>query len=236
MRQSLVLLPGLLNDHRLWTHQVEDLADVADVQVGDLTRDDSMAAMAERVLAVAPDRFALAGLSMGGYVALEIMRRAAGRVERLALLDTAARPDTPEQSQRRRDAVAIARLPGGFAKIMPAMLPNLVHPDHLPLDRVGGLARDMALAVGPEAFARQQNAIIHRPDSRPGLPRISCPTLVLVGRDDALTPLDRAEEMAALIPGAVLEEIEHCGHLSALEQPEQVSAALRRWLLYNPIV
>lgn len=236
MRQSLVLLPGLLNDHRLWTHQVEDLADVADIRVGDLTQDDSMGAMAERVLATAPERFALAGLSMGGYVAMEIMRRAPERVERLALLDTAARPDTPEQSQRRRDAMAIAQIPGGFAKIMPTMLPNLVHPDHLVLERVGGLAKDMALAVGPDAFVRQQTAIIQRPDSRPGLPRISCPVLVLVGRDDALTPMDRAEEMAALIPGAVLEKIEHCGHLSALEQPEQVSAALRRWLAYIAIV
>lgn len=230
MRQSLVLLPGLLNDHRLWAHQIADLADLAESVVGDLTRDDSMAGMAKRVLAAAPPRFALAGLSMGGYVALEIMRRAPERVERLALLDTTAQPDTPEQSQRRRDAVALAQA-GGFARIMPGMLPNLVHPDHLALDRVGGLVKEMALAVGAEAFARQQNAILHRPDSRPGLPRIACPTLVLVGQDDALTAPERAEEMAALIPAATLAEVEHCGHLSALEQPQEVSAALRAWLV-----
>lgn len=229
MSRTLVLLPGLLNDHRLWNHQIAAVAPLAESTVADLTQDDSLAAMAERVLAAAPERFALAGLSMGGYVALEIMRRAPARVERLALLDTTARPDSPEQSQRRKDAVALARA-GGFEKIMPTMLPLLVHPDHLALERVGGVAKDMARAVGAEAFARQQNAIMHRPDSRPGLPRIACPTLVLVGDEDAATPPDRAEEMADLIPGARLELVERCGHLSALEQPEAVSAALWRWL------
>lgn len=229
MSRTLVLLPGLLNDHRLWEAQVDALAPLAECRVADLTQDDSLAAMAARVLAAAPERFALAGLSMGGYVALEILRRAPERVERLALLDTTARPDAPEQTQRRKDAVAIARA-GGFDKIMPTMLPALVHPDHMALERVGGVAKDMARAVGPDAFARQQNAIMHRPDSRPGLPRIGCPTLVLVGADDAATPPDRAEEMADLIPGARLTVIEHCGHLSTLEQPEAVNAAMRQWL------
>lgn len=229
MTRTLVLLPGLLNDHRLWTHQVATAEPFAQVQVADLTLDDSLAGMAARVLAAAPQRFALAGLSMGGYVALEILRRAPERVERLALLDTTARPDTPEQTQRRKDAIAIAQS-GGFEKIMPSMLPNLVHPDHLALERVGGLAKDMARAVGADAFARQQNAIMHRPDSRPGLPRVDCPTLVVVGADDALTPPDRAEEMADLIPGAELLVVKQCGHLSTLEQPEMVSAALLRWL------
>ncbi|MBC7905946.1 MAG: alpha/beta fold hydrolase [Rhodospirillaceae bacterium] len=229
MSQSLVLLPGLLNDHRLWAHQAGALADMVQVSVADLTQDDSLAAMAERMLATAPPRFALAGLSMGGYVALEIMRKAPERVERLALLDTTARSDTPEQTQRRTDAVAIARS-GGFDKIMPTMLPNLLHPDHLALERIAGLAKDMARAVGVDAFARQQNAIMHRPDSRPGLPRIACPTLVLVGRDDALTPVNRAEEMAELIPDARLVLVEQCGHLSALEQPQAVSAVMRYWL------
>lgn len=229
MNRTVLLLPGLLNDHRLWGAQVEALAPLARCMVADLTQDDSLGGMAARVLAAAPERFALAGLSMGGYVALEILRRAPERVERLALLDTTARPDAPDQTQRRKDAVAIARA-GGFDKIMPTMLPNLVHPDHLALERVGGIAKDMARAVGPDAFARQQNAIMHRPDSRPGLPRIGCPTLVLVGADDAATPPDRAEEMAELIPAARLTVIGQCGHLSTLEQPEAVSAAMRQWL------
>lgn len=229
MGATLVLLPGLLNDHRLWNHQVAVLAPLAQAMVADLTRDDSLAGMAARVLALAPERFALAGLSMGGYVALEILRRAPERVERLALLDTTARPDAPEQSQRRKDAIAIAQA-GGFEKIMPSMLPGLVHPDHLALERVGGLVKDMARAVGAAAFARQQTAIMHRPDSRPGLPRIACPTLVVVGADDVLTPPERAEEMAALIPDVRLEVVSTCGHLSTLEQPEAVSALMADWL------
>lgn len=229
MTRTLVLLPGLLNDHRLYAHQVAAVAPLAEAVVADLTCDDSMAAMAERVLAAAPDRFALAGLSMGGYVAMEILRRAPERVERLALLDTTARADAPDQTQRRKDAVALAR-GGGFEKIMPTMLVSLVHPDHLALERVGGVAKDMARAVGADAFVRQQTAIMHRPDSRPGLPRVTCPTLVLVGADDMVTPLDRAQEMAELIPHSRLEVIADCGHLSTLEQPEAVSAALCRWL------
>jgi pimeloyl-ACP methyl ester carboxylesterase len=145
------------------------------------------------------------------------------------LVDTTARPDTPEQSQRRKDAVALARA-GGFDKIMPTMLPLLVHPDHLALERVGGVAKDMARAVGAEAFARQQNAVMHRPDARPGLPRVACPTLVVVGADDTVTPLDRAEEMAGLIPNARLEVVEKSGHLTPLEQPGAVSALMAAWL------
>ncbi|MBI5165276.1 MAG: alpha/beta fold hydrolase [Magnetospirillum sp.] len=226
---TLVLLPGLLNDARLWADQVAALSPTATVMVGDLTRDDSVAGLAQRVLAAAPARFALAGLSMGGYTAMEILRQAPERVERLALLDTTARPDLPEQTQRRRDAIAVAQS-GGFGKIMPTMLPLLLHPDHLADEAITGLCTAMAAAVGPEAFVRQQTAILGRPDSRPSLPAVRCPTLVLCGREDTLTPLDRHEEMAALIPGARLQVIEHCGHLSAIEQPAAVTAALLGWL------
>jgi pimeloyl-ACP methyl ester carboxylesterase len=226
---DLVLLPGLLNDARLWAHQAAALADTARVTVMELTRDDSLAAMAERVLAAAPRRFALAGLSMGCYVSMEIMRRAPERVERLALLDSTARPDTPEQTQRRLDAIRLAET-GGFDKVMPTMLPNLVHPAHLQIEAIAGLAKSMAKAVGADAFIRQQTAIMGRPDSRPDLGDIACPAMVLCGRQDTLTPLDRHQEMADLIPGAALVVIEDCGHLSAIEQPEAVNAALRGWL------
>jgi pimeloyl-ACP methyl ester carboxylesterase len=229
MSDALVLLPGLLNDARLWAHQKAELSDLVHVAIGDLTQDDTLAGMARRVLDAAPPRFALAGLSMGGYVAMEIMRQAPERVERLALLDTTARPDLPDQTQRRKDAIAVATS-GGFEKIMPGMLPMLVHPNHMALERVGGLAKDMALAVGAEAFVRQQTAIMRRPDARPALNRVACPTLILCGRDDALTPPDRHEEMADLIPGAVFVPVAQCGHLSAIEQPQAVSAALRYWL------
>ncbi|BAE51505.1 alpha/beta fold hydrolase [Paramagnetospirillum magneticum] len=229
MSRGLVLLPGLLNDHRLWLRQAAALGGEVEVLVADLTLDESLGAMAERVLGAAPERFALAGLSMGGYVALEIMRRAPGRVERLALLDTTARPDLPEQTQRRRDAVELARS-GGFDKIMPTMLPLLLHPDHLADAAITALAKDMARAVGAQAFARQQAAIMARPDSRDSLAAIACPTLVLCGAEDTLTPPDRHDEMAALIKGARRATIAHCGHLSPLEQPDAVSAELRAWL------
>lgn len=227
MKPILILLPGLLNDARLWAHQVEALADSADIIVGDVTVADTIDTLATSILDKAPPRFALAGLSMGGYTAMAIMRAAPERVTRLALLDTTARPDTPEQTQRRLDAIALAR-GGSFSKIMPMLLPQLVFTDNLA--KASGLAGAMAEAVGPEGFIRQQQAIISRPDSRPSLGAIRCPTLVLCGRQDTLTPLDRHEEMAALIPGARLETIESCGHLSPIERPEETSAALRTWL------
>ena len=229
MLPTLILLPGLLNDARLWTHQVQALSAGRDVLVGDLTQDDSLDALAERVLAMAPPRFALAGLSMGGYVCMEIMRRSPGRVERLALLDTTARPDTEEQSQRRIAAMEVART-GGFGKIMPTMLPNLLCPDSMADVVLTDLAKDMALAVGKDAFIRQQTAIMARPDSRPSLASIRYPTLVLCGDEDTLTPPDRHREMAELIDGARLVMVERCGHLSAMEQPGAVSDALAAWL------
>lgn len=228
-KPTLVLLPGLLNDARLWDHQKAALADMAEVMVLDTSVADSVGALADHVLQAAPERFCLAGLSMGGYTSMEIMRRAPGRVERLALVSTTARPDIPEQTQRRLDAIALARA-GGFDKIMPMMLPNLVHPDHLGEHPVAVLSRDMARVIGIEGFVRQQTAIIGRPDSRLSLPAVTCPTLVVCGRQDTLTPPDRAEEMAGLIPGARLVMIEECGHLSAIEQPQAVSAVLSYWL------
>ncbi|MGE5506515.1 MAG: alpha/beta fold hydrolase [Actinomycetota bacterium] len=226
---TLILLPGLLCDARLWAHQREALSDLAQVVVGDLTVDDSIGAMAERVLAAAPPRFALAGLSMGGYVSFEIVRRAPERVERLALVSTTARPDTPEQTQRRKDAIALTRA-GEFGKVVPSVLAALMTPANLDDPAIGGLARDMARVVGPEGFVRQQTAIMGRPDSRPTLAAIRCPTLVVCGRDDTLTPLDRAEEMASGVPGGRLAVVEHCAHLSAIERPAEVSAAMRQWL------
>ncbi|WP_135468946.1 alpha/beta fold hydrolase [Crenalkalicoccus roseus] len=226
--QDLLLLPGLLCDARLWRDQVAGLGDRARCVVADLTRDDSLSALAARALAAAPPRFALCGLSMGGYVAFEILRRAPERVTRLALLDTSARPDTPEQARRRRGLMALARA-GTFRGVTPRLLPQLVHPAHL-----GGpvAAEVMAMAerVGRDAFLRQQAAILGRPDSRPLLPGIRVPALVAVGEEDALTPPALSEEMAALIPGARLARLPGCGHLPPLEDPAATTALLRAWL------
>ena len=228
-REPLLLLSGLLSDGALWSAQVDDLADVAAPVIPDLSRDDSIAGMALRALAAAPPRFALAGLSMGGYVALEIVRRAPGRVAKLALLDTSARTDTPEQAERRREAIRLAD-EGAFDGVADRMLPNLVHPDRLGDGALVSAIRAMAARLGRDGFLRKQRAIMGRVDSRPDLPRVACPTLVLCGREDASTPLALSEEIAALVPGARLEVVERCGHMSAMERPAEVTAALRRWL------
>jgi pimeloyl-ACP methyl ester carboxylesterase len=167
---------------------------------------------------------------MGGYVAPEIVRRASERVARLALLDTSARTDTPEQAERRREAIRLAE-GGGFGGVADRMLPNLVHPDRLDDRALVSAIRAMAERLGADGFLRKQRAIMERIDSRPHLPRIACPTSVLCGREDASTPLPLHEEMAALVPGARLEVVERCGHMSAMERPVEVAAALRRWLL-----
>jgi len=186
-----------------------------------------MTAMAERVLDAAPERFSLCGLSMGGYCALEIMRIAPERVERLALLDTSARPDAEERTARRLGLIERAAA-GGFDDVAEEHFPLFLHPDHL--DGFLPVVRQSAWNVGADAFIRQQKAIMSRGDLRPVLAGISCPTLVLCGRQDELTPLDCHEEMAASIPGARLVVIEDCGHLAPIEQPEATSAALRNWL------
>jgi pimeloyl-ACP methyl ester carboxylesterase len=188
-----------------------------------------MPEMARAVLDAAPERFALAGLSMGGYVALEIMRDAPERVARLALLDTSARADTPEQTATRRKLIELSQK-GRFDEVPYRLLPNIVHPDRLDDDRLTSTVFAMAKAVGSEAFVRQEESIIGRPDSRADLRDIACPTLLLCGREDALTPMHLHEEMADLLPDSRLRVIEKCGHLSALERPEGVTTALREWL------
>jgi pimeloyl-ACP methyl ester carboxylesterase len=230
-RTPLVLVPGLLCDDRLWRPQDERLADLSDPVIADVIGDGSISEMARSVLGAAPpvERFALAGLSMGGYVALEVMRVAPDRVACLALLDTSARADTQEQTAARRALIELARK-GRFDEVPRRLLPRIVHPDRLGDERLTSTVFGMADAVGPEAFVRQEEAIIGRRDSREELPNITCPTLVLCGREDALTPLHLHEEMAFLVPHSRLVIVEECGHLSTLERPEAVTAAMRKWL------
>jgi pimeloyl-ACP methyl ester carboxylesterase len=224
----ILLVPGLLTSPRLYQPQLPALWRLGPVTIAVNTRDDTVAGIAGRILADAPPRFALAGLSMGGYIAFEIMRQAPGRVARLALLDTSARPDTPELTRRRNGQIDLARS-GRFAEVADQQFPLLVHRSRHGDAAARELVRQMADETGPEAFIRQQQAIIGRPDSRPGLGAIGCPTLVLVGDADELTPPPLSEEIAAGIPGARLVVVPRSGHLSTLDQPELVTRALVEW-------
>lgn len=228
-RIPLLLLPGLLCDAALYQPQIEALADIAAPIVGDLTRHDSIADMAAAMLAEMPEYFSLVGLSMGGYVAQEIMRVAPYRVSRLALLDTSARAHSEEQHSRRRGLIELVGK-GHFKGVTPQLMPQLISRDRLGDQALVDTVTGMAERVGRDAFLRQQTAIMGRPDGRADLARIACPTLVLCGRDDALAPVALHEEMAAAIPGAELVVVADCGHLSTIERAEEVNAALRRWL------
>jgi pimeloyl-ACP methyl ester carboxylesterase len=228
-RPTLVLLPGLLNTRKVFEPVIAELGDAADVIVPELYSYDSMGAMADAALALAPERFSLGGFSMGGYVCFEILRRASSRVERLALIDTQAAPDKPETTARRRGFVEQSQL-GRFHGVQPSLLPSLVHPTRLADLAVVEPIMEMARHIGPEGFVREQRAIMARPDSRPMLVDIKVPTLVISGRQDQSIPLARAEEMAADISNSRLVVIEECGHMAPLEKPAEVAAALRRWL------
>lgn len=225
----IVLIPGLTCTARLYADQIPALWQFGPVTVADHRRDDSMAAIARRILAAAPPRFALAGLSMGGYIAFEIMRQSPARVAKLALLDTGARADTAEQTGRRRVLMALAK-DGRYADIPEQAFPVYVHRNRHGDAALKEVVRQMAEATGVEAYLRQQQAILSRPDSRPGLGAIACPTLVLVGEGDEATPPDLAREIAAGISGSRLAVIPDSGHLSTLEQPAAVTKALVEWL------
>jgi pimeloyl-ACP methyl ester carboxylesterase len=226
----LVLLPGLLHDARFWQHQTSGLANVATTWVGDLTKEKSIHDMASAVLSKAPaKKFALAGLSMGGYVALEIMRQAPERIKALALLDTSAKIDNTQALYNRYQSIERAEI--NFPSVIEALLPKQIHPAHMDNQVLVDSITEMAFNLGKDTFIRQQNAIATRIDSRPHLSRIQCPTLILCGREDAITPLEVHQEMANKIVGSKLVVIEECGHLSALEQPLRVNEALMQWLL-----
>jgi pimeloyl-ACP methyl ester carboxylesterase len=225
----IVLVPGLNCSARLYAEQIPALWRFGPVMVADHTRDDRIAAIASRILAAAPPVFALAGLSMGGYIAFEIMRQAPQRVVKLALLDTGARPETAEQTARRQGPIAMARA-GKLIEVADESFVFFVHPDRHADVALRDVVRAMGEDTGPQAFLRQQQAIMARADSRPGLSAIRCPTLVLVGEQDKGTPPELAREIAAGIAGSRLVTIPQCGHLSTIERPQAVTKALVEWM------
>jgi len=225
----IVLIPGLMCSARLYAPQIPALWPYGPLQIANHRFDDNMAAIARRILAAAPPRFALAGLSMGGIISFEIWRQAPDRVAKLALLDTNARADLPVHSARRDEWIAMAES-GRYREAQDEFFKILVHADRIDDPVLKRVAYEMAEETGRDAFVRQQRALKARPDSRPDLPTISCPTLVLVGDGDVLTPPELSEEIAAAIPRARLNVVADCGHLSTWERPEAVNAALIDWL------
>jgi pimeloyl-ACP methyl ester carboxylesterase len=225
----LVLVPGLLCSARLYAPQIAALWPFGPVTVADHRRDDDMAAISARILADAPPRFALAGLSMGGHIAFAMLRLAPERVAKLALLDTSARPDTAEQSVQREKLIVLADS-GKLNDVVEILAPRFLHRSRQNDEALKRIMQKMAADIGPKAFVRQQRAIMSRVDSRPFLAAIHCPTLVLVGDGDELTPPELSKEICTGIPSARLTVVPDCGHLSTLEKPDAVNAALAEWL------
>jgi pimeloyl-ACP methyl ester carboxylesterase len=225
----LLMVPGLTCTAALYAPQVEALWQLGPVMVADHRRDADIKATAARILSNAPPRFALAGLSFGGYIAFEMLRQAPARIARLALLDTSARPDTPEQTATRKTQIAMAQS-GRYGEIPDLSIPRYLHRNRQSDAAMTGIVRRMIEETGPAAFVRQLQAIMSRPDSRPLLASIRCPTLVLVGDGDLATPPELNREIADGIPGARYVAVAECGHLSTIERPEAVNAALAEWL------
>jgi pimeloyl-ACP methyl ester carboxylesterase len=225
----ILLVPGLASSPRIYAPVVPALWRFGPVTVANHIRDDSMGAIVARILAEAPPRFALAGHSMGGYIAFEIMRQAPERVAKLALINTQARPDTPEATERRRGQIARAQ-GSEYHAVLDDLFPGLVHPSRREDASLRKLTHDMGDDIGAEAFVSQQTAVIGRADSRPTLAVISCPTLVLTGDEDNTIPNSLSKEMAEGIPGAKLVIIPQCGHLPQVEQPRATAEALVEWL------
>lgn len=226
--ETVVFIPGLTCTGALFGPQINSLKErpIILAETCDL---DTIEAMAERLLDHAPETFALLGLSLGGYIALEMIRQAPERVSRLALMNTNARDDTLAQTQLRQTQMAIVKK-GGFHKIAAMQYPQLVHPARHDDTTLRQIIYDMADEVGPESYLKQQNAIIHRKDQRPHLSAIKCPTMIVAGEEDSLLPLDRCREMHEAIPHSELHIIPDCGHMSTLEHPAHTSELIQDWL------
>lgn len=229
----LLLLPGLMNDERVWRSIREALPASRHVVVAKTHLHDNVADIAAAAHALMPPGpFAVAGFSLGGYVAFEVCRQVPERIVGIALLDTGARADTDESRQNRQNMISsmdsgkasFGQVAGGFAQ-------RLLHPDHLKDAAMLDLLGDMARTAGREGFVRQQTAAMNRPDSRDTLRTLNVPALVLCGQQDQVTPPALSEEMARLLPGEVeLVVVPHSGHMSTLEQPALVTEAFTRWI------
>lgn len=229
MPEPLVLLPGMMCDARLFGPQIAALSADHCVTVAPITQAATVEDIAKSLLARLPERFALAGLSMGGIVAMEIVRRAPKRVTRLALMDTNPLAETPQTAAAREPQIVAARS-GRLREVMRDEMKPKYLADGPSQKDVLDVVMQMAEALGPEVFVRQSRALQRRPDQQATLRRCRLPTLVLCGAEDTLCPVKRHEFMAELMPQAQLVVIDRAGHLPPLEQPDATTQALRDWM------
>lgn len=234
MTQHLILVPGLLCDETVWTEQIKALQSLAHIHVADHGNSVSLTEMAQRILQRAPQRFALAGHSMGGRVALEVMRLAAERVEKLALFDTAYKPLAAGEAGEKERAGRVALLDlarrSGMRAMAKVWVQNMVHPSRLDDVRLIDAIVEMFAHKTPGVFAAQIEALLNRPDASAVLAAIRCPTLVLCGADDAWSTLAVHQQMATAIAGSSLVSVAICGHMSMMERPMEVTQAMTEWL------
>jgi pimeloyl-ACP methyl ester carboxylesterase len=229
VRPTLILVPGLLCDDTIWSAQVAAFAATYDVIVPVLNGFDSIPRMATALLERAPARFALAGHSLGGRIALETIRQAPSHVTGLALLDTGVHAATPDEPRRRQTLLSLADAQGMHA-VARAWLPPMVHPARHGDPTVMDPLEAMVERRSPAGFRNQIRALLARPDATPVLATIRCPTLVLCGREDGWSPLAQHQDIAAAIRGSTLAVIDECGHMAPFERPAEVTRALARWL------
>lgn len=229
-KETLLFIPGLICDHELWMNQIEAFEGDYHIEVADHSGSEDFEEVARQILAAAPDEFYLIGLSMGGYLAQQVIHQAPNRVKKLCLMATSARLDSDDMRRKRRGMIDLAQRVGRFKGMSPMMLKTFVHPSKVNDPNVADVVYRMAENTGREKFIRQQTAILHRPHLAPYLKDISVPTLILCGDTDERTPVDYHQQLADEIAGAEWHVIEECGHLPPLEQPEVVNAYLCEWL------
>lgn len=232
-KQPLLLVPGVLCDRLLWSAQIEALSPYADISVPDHTRHNSMSGIAKDILAHAPPRFSIAGLSMGGFIIFELWRQAPDRIQRIALLNTNARPADPEFELPICEQLLEQARTEGVAAVAETLIPHFLSPPCQDNEAMRQIVFAMAEVTGVENMRNQMQACMKRPNSCPDLPGLSAPALIISGLDDPLTPPEQHEEMAELLPNASFEIIDDCGHLSTIEQPDAVNALLQDWLRDN---
>lgn len=229
MKQNLILIPGLLNDERLWQHQISFFENSYNIIVPKIKGHTHISAMAREIIETAPEVFALAGLSMGGYIAMEILRQAASRVSKVAFLDTSWLADDEKRRKDRHKLMDLSEM-GRFEGVTDLLLKQIIAKENLNNPEITSIIKKMAKETGQKEFINQQKLILSRPDSVRDFSSIRVPTLCLVGCEDKLTPPHILKEMAAALKQGIYCEIEGAGHLPPLEQPIAVTAAMQVWL------